>query len=59
MLENSEITKKLSEYFDGDELAPDVFWKYALHNSNGEHLETSPDQMHRRIAKEFARKMRP
>ena len=55
MLENSEITKKLSEYFDGDELAPDVFWKYALHNSNGEHLETSPDQMHRRIAKEFAR----
>jgi len=55
MLENSEITKKLSEYFDGDELAPDVFWKYALHNSNGEHLETSPDQMHRRLAKEFAR----
>lgn len=55
MLENSEIAKKLSEYFDGDELAPDVFWKYALHNSSGEHLETSPDQMHRRIAKEFAR----
>ena len=55
MLDNSETIKKLSEYFDGDELAPDVFWKYALHNSSGEHLETSPDQMHRRLAKEFAR----
>ena len=44
------------EYFDGDELAANVFVsKYALSNSEGEIEETNPAQMHRRMAKEFAR----
>lgn len=46
--------KETSEYFDGDPLAPDVFMKYALRDENGNLLETNPDQMHRRLAKEFA-----
>ena len=43
------------KYFNGDELAAGVWaGKYALQD-NGEFFETSPDQMHRRLAKEFAR----
>lgn len=47
--------RQTSEYFEGDELAPDVFMKYALRDVNDNLLETNPDQMHRRLAKEFAR----
>ena len=44
------------EYFDGDELAASVFvTKYALTSRDGEIQETTPDDMHRRLAKEFAR----
>lgn len=44
------------EYFNGDELAAGVWTsKYALQDLNGNFMETSPDQMHRRLAKEFAR----
>ncbi len=44
------------EYFDGDELAANVFvTKYALTDSDGDILETTPEAMHRRMAKEFAR----
>lgn len=45
-----EINKKLKEYFKGDELAQSV-WKskYAMDG------ETHYDQMHKRMAKEFAR----
>lgn len=44
------------EYFDGDELAADVFLgKYALRDEQGNLLECDPSQMHRRLAKEFAR----
>lgn len=44
------------KYFGGDELAANVFiTKYALKNKDGEVLEKSPDQMHDRLAKEFAR----
>ena len=44
------------EYFDGDELAANVFvTKYALTDSGGDILETTPEAMHRRMAKEFAR----
>ena len=46
--------RETSEYFGGDPLAPDVFMKYALRNADGDLLETNPDQMHRRLAKEFA-----
>ena len=48
--------EKSLEYFDGDELAANVFvTKYALTSKEGEILETTPDDMHRRMAKEFAR----
>ena len=44
------------EYFSGDELAASVFaTKYALQDENGNFLETDPNQMHRRLAQEFAR----
>jgi len=43
-------------YFDGDELAANVFiTKYALTDKDGDIHETSPDDMHLRMAKEFAR----
>lgn len=43
-------------YFDGDELAASTFLsKYALCDSDGNLLEKTPDDMHRRLAKEFAR----
>src|SRR5699024_4197826 len=46
----SEKEKTLLEYFKGDELAANVWEsKYAAEG------EVSPDQMHRRMAKEFAR----
>jgi len=44
------------KYFNGDELAASVFVsKYALRDEAGNILENSPTQMHRRLAKEFAR----
>ena len=43
-------------YFDGDELAAKVFVdKYALRDNNNNLIEKTPDDMHRRMAKEFAR----
>jgi ribonucleotide reductase alpha subunit len=53
----SEVEKaSLLEYFGGDELASDVFvMKYALRDENGNIIEKTPDQMHRRLAREFAR----
>ncbi len=44
------------EYFKGDELAARVWaTKYALKDSFGNLFEKTPDEMHRRIAKEIAR----
>jgi ribonucleoside-diphosphate reductase alpha chain len=44
------------EYFKGDELAARVWLnKYALKDSFGNIYEKTPDDMHRRIAKEIAR----
>jgi ribonucleoside-diphosphate reductase alpha chain len=44
------------EYFNGDELAANVFLsKYALRDESGKLLENSPRDMHRRLAREFAR----
>ena len=44
------------EYFSGDELAANVFsGKYALPDGNGGVLESTPNDMHRRLAREFAR----
>ena len=43
-------------YFKGDDLAATVFVnKYALKNSQGKIYEKTPDDMHRRIAREIAR----
>lgn len=44
------------EYFDGDELAAEVFAsKYALQDLQGNFYELTPEDMHRRLAREFAR----
>lgn len=51
-----EIFEEVVAYFDGDELAAGVWIdKYSLKNENGDLLERNPDDMHRRLAKEFAR----
>lgn len=51
-----DVSKASLEYFDGDELAAGVFaGKYALKDLDGNYHETNPDDMHKRLAKEFAR----
>ena len=51
-----EALQASTEYFDGDELAANVWVnKYALKDSAGKIYESNPDQMHRRIAAELAR----
>jgi ribonucleoside-diphosphate reductase alpha chain len=51
-----EIFDEVVDYFDGDELAAGVWIdKYSLKNDMGEMLECNPDEMHRRLAREFAR----
>ena len=51
-----EALKESREYFHGDELAASVWInKYAMKDSFGNLYETSPDQMHWRLANEFAR----
>ena len=48
--------KKLLEYFDGDEMSASVWLKkYALKDENDNIIETTPDDMHRRMAKYFAK----
>jgi len=48
--------KKSLEYFEGDELAANVFvTKYALTDKSGKVLESTPDDMHQRLAFEYAR----
>ena len=50
-----EIRETTLSYFKGDELATDVWMnKYALRKGN-DILEQTPDDMHRRLAREFAR----
>lgn len=51
-----KVRRATLEYFKGDELATDAWiGKYALKTKNNELLEKTPDDMHRRLAKEFAR----
>lgn len=51
-----EVEIATEEYFNGDKLASNVFiTKYAMKNKDGEFVEQSPDDMHKRLAKEFAR----
>lgn len=51
-----EVLKASTEYFDGSDLSARAFTdKYALRNEQDELIEVTPDDMHRRIAKEFVR----
>lgn len=51
-----EVYPKAMEYFDGDQLAARVWSsKYALKDSLGNIYEQTPDDMHHRLAAEFAR----
>lgn len=52
----SEAYEKAREYFNGDDLAASVWVnKYALKDSDGNYYERTPDDMHRRMAREVAR----
>ena len=53
---HEEALAAATDYFKGDTLAASVWVnKYALKDSFGKIYEKSPDDMHRRIAKELAR----
>lgn len=55
-MDKQAALEKSVEYFDGDELAASVFiTKYALTDDVGNILEGTPADMHRRLAREFAR----
>ncbi len=57
MVDADEVKKASIKYFGGDELAASTWVnKYALRDRNGNVLEKTPDDMHRRMAHEFARK---
>lgn len=50
-----EALKESTRYFKDDSTASSVFvGKYALRNNNDELVELTPDDMHRRLAREFA-----
>ncbi len=51
-----EVRNASLEYFKGDNLAAEVFaGKYALRDMQANIYERTPDDMHRRLAREFAR----
>ncbi len=51
-----DVFTRCLAYFKGDELAATTWMnKYALKNKKGEFVELTPDDMHKRMAKEFAR----
>ena len=52
----NDVLKSALDYFNGDELAATTWMnKYAMKNKKGEFLEATPDDMHKRMAAEFAR----
>jgi ribonucleoside-diphosphate reductase alpha chain len=56
MYNKQEVLDASLKYFKGDELAANVFMtKYALKNKQGTYEEVTPDDMHKRLASEFAR----
>jgi len=56
MYSESDVREGTLAYFNGDELATNVFMtKYCLRDEKGNFVEKTPDDMHRRIASEFAR----
>lgn len=51
-----EVFKATLEYFNNDELAASTWVnKYCMRDEEGNYLEKTPDDMHRRMAREFAR----
>tara|TARA_R100000664_G_C2759500_1_gene149384 strand:- start:6201 stop:8699 length:2499 start_codon:yes stop_codon:yes gene_type:complete len=51
-----EVYDATLEYFQGDTLAAGVFvGKYALTDKSGKFYEKTPDDMHRRLAREFSK----
>jgi len=51
-----QVLEAAVAYFNGDELAGTTWMnKYAMKNKEGEFVELNPDDMHRRMAKEFGR----
>ena len=56
MYSKQEVVENSLKYFKGDELAANVFMtKYALKSKGGQFEEATPDDMHNRLASEFAR----
>ena len=52
---HEEVCSATLEYFKGDQLATSVFVnKYALQDADGNYVELTPDDMHSRLASEFA-----
>ena len=51
-----QVLEKAVAYFNGDELAATTWMnKYAMKNHAGNFVEQNPDDMHKRMAKEFGR----
>ena len=56
MYSEEQVREATVAYFNGDCLATNVFMtKYCLRDKKGSFMEKTPDDMHKRIAKEFAR----
>ena len=56
MHNEEEVKRATLKYFNSDELATNVWMtKYALKDKEGRYVESTPDDMHVRMAKEFAR----
>ena len=54
--EKAEVEKATLEYFKGDTLASNVWVsKYALRDLEDNYYELTPDDMHKRLAREFSR----
>ena len=52
----NDVLESALAYFNNDELAATTWMnKYAMKNKKGEYLESSPDEMHKRMAAEFGR----
>jgi len=55
-MSREEVLKTATEYFEGNELQANVWVdKYCLQDKEGNYLESTPDDMFHRHAKEFAR----
>lgn len=56
MHNKDEVLQSTLDYFGGDQLAANVWMsKYALKDKEGNLIEKTPDDMHKRLAREFAR----